>query len=186
MIVQGICNRCQHHLSLVQEIPTRHQHLYKETPDMNPEVYHYPNPLLIIPQVHTRVWHKLQIVFPPPHKRCQQQTLLLTSGRDQELNTLHERLQLDIKNYKDTIATQSRIAFEGAKKELSTHYQQQMNQQEINHSQSVNTLKQQINDLATQLNHQQAATQQFNHTQPHSTMPLDKSFPPPPQTIDNW
>ena len=82
-----------------------------------------------------------------------------TSGRDQELNTLHERLQLDIKNYKDTIATQSRIAFECAKKELSTHYQQQMNQQEINHSQSVNALKQQINDLATQLHQQQAATQ---------------------------
>ena len=58
-----------------------------------------------------------------------------TIGRDQELNTLHERLQLDIKNYEGTIATQSRIAFECAKKELSTHYQQEMNQQEINHSQ---------------------------------------------------
>ena len=65
-----------------------------------------------------------------------------TCGRDQELNTLHEILQLDIKNYTDTIATQSRIAFECAKKELSTHCQQQMNQQEINHSQSVNALKQ--------------------------------------------
>ena len=80
-----------------------------------------------------------------------------TGGKDQELNTLHERLQLDIKNYEDIIATQSRIAFECANKELSTHYQQQMNQQEINHSQSVNTLKQQINDLATQLHQQQAA-----------------------------
>ena len=107
-----------------------------------------------------------------------------TSGRDQELNTLHERLQLDIKNYKDTIATQSRVAFECAKKELSTHYQQQMNQQEINHSQSVNALKQQINDVAIQLYQQQAATQEFNHTQPHPTMPLDTSFPPPPQTIN--
>ena len=106
-----------------------------------------------------------------------------TSGRDQELNTLHERLQLDIKNYKDTIATQSRIAFECAKKELSTRYQQQMTQQEINHSQSINALKQ-INDLATQLHQQQAATQQFNHTQPCPTMPLDTSFPPPPQTIN--
>ena len=106
-----------------------------------------------------------------------------TSGRYQELNTLHERLQLDIKNYKDTIATQSRIAFDYAKKELSIHYQQQVNQQQINHSQSVNALKQQINDLATQL-HQQAATQQFNHTQQHPTMPLDTSFQPPPQTIN--
>ena len=51
-----------------------------------------------------------------------------------------------------------------------------MNQQEINHSQSVNALKQQINDLATQLHQQQAATQQFNHTQPHPTMPPDTSF----------
>ena len=41
-----------------------------------------------------------------------------------------------------------------------------------------------INDLATQLNQQQAATQQFNHTQPHPTMPLDTSFPPPLQTIN--
>ena len=106
------------------------------------------------------------------------------SGRDQELNTLHERLQLDIKNYKDAIAAQSRIAFECAKKEMSTHYHQQMNQQEINQSQSVNALKQQINDLATQLHQQQAATQQFNHTQPYPTMPLDTSFPPPPQTIN--
>ena len=56
----------------------QHQHLYKETPDMDPEVYHYPNPLLIVPQVHTRVWHELQIVFPPPHKRCQQQILPVT------------------------------------------------------------------------------------------------------------
>ena len=115
---------------------------------MHPEVYHYPNPLFIVPQVHTRVWHKLQIVVPPPQKRCQQQILPLTQTpvvRDQELNTLHERLQLDIKNYKDTIASQSRIAFECAKKGLSTHYQQQMNQQEINHSQSLNVLKQQIN-----------------------------------------
>ena len=78
MIVHGICNRCQHHINLVQGIPTRHQHLYRETPDMDPDVYHYPNPLLIVPQVHTRVWHKLQIVVPPPHKRCQQQILSLT------------------------------------------------------------------------------------------------------------
>ena len=28
-------------------------HLYKETPDMDPEVYHYPNPLLIIPEYGT-------------------------------------------------------------------------------------------------------------------------------------
>ena len=74
-----------------------------------------------------------------------------TSGRDEELNTSHERPQLDIKNYKDTIATQSRITFECAMKELRTQYQQQMNQQEINHSQNVNAIKQQINDLATQL-----------------------------------
>ena len=59
-----------------------------------------------------------------------------------------------------------------------------MNQQGINHSQSVYGLKQQINDLATQLHQQQAATQQFNHTQPHPIMPLDTSFPPPPQTIN--
>ena len=106
-----------------------------------------------------------------------------TSSRDHELNTLHERLQLDIKNYKDTTATQSRSAFQCAKKEVSTHYQQQMNQQEINHSQSVNAVKQQINDLATQL-HQQQATQQFNHTQPHPTTTLDTSFQPTPQTIN--
>ena len=59
-----------------------------------------------------------------------------------------------------------------------------MNQQEINDSQSVNAFKQQINDLATQLYQQQAVTQQFNHTQPHPTMPLDTSFPPPPQAIN--
>ena len=39
-----------------------------------------------------------------------------------------------------------------------------MSQKEINHSQNVNAHKQQINDLATQLHQQQAATQQFNHT----------------------
>ena len=45
---------------------------------MEPEVYHYPNPLLIVPQVHTRLWDKLQVVVPSPYKRCQQQILPLT------------------------------------------------------------------------------------------------------------
>ena len=58
-----------------------------------------------------------------------------------------------------------------------------MTQQEINHSQSVNALKQ-INDLATQLFQQQAAMQQFNHTQPHPAMSIDTSFPPTLQTIN--
>ena len=153
---------------------------------MDPEVYHYPNPLLIVPQVHTRVWHELQIVIPPLTRDVSKNTPPHTDRvvETRSFNTLHERLQLHIKNYKDTIATQSRIAFECAKKELSTHYQQQINQQEINHSQTVNALKQQMYDLATQLHQHQAATQQFNHTQPHPTMPLDTSFPPPPQTIN--
>ena len=81
---------------------------------------------MIVPQVHTKSMARIANNSSPTSQEMSTTNTPSqtdTRGRDQELNTLHERLQLDIENYKDTIATQSRIAFKCAKKELSTHYQ---------------------------------------------------------------
>ena len=76
---------------------------------------------------------------------------------NRELNTYKDRPALELTSCKKQLETQSRIEVESAKQNLKTQFGHELRQQTLIHTKTIESLRQQINQLGEQLQQQQAA-----------------------------
>ena len=70
---------------------------------------------------------------------------------NKELNTYKDRLALELNNFKKQLETHSRIEVECAKQNLKLEFDHKLRHQSLTQTETINTLKQQIDQLGAQL-----------------------------------
>ena len=102
------------------------------------------------------------------------------SDINRELNTVKDRLALELTNFKKQLEIQIKIVVECAKQNLKTEFGHELSQQTLTHTKPIESLRQQIKQLGEQLQQHQAAPQHTNTVQPQTPLLPDISLPPPP------
>ena len=94
-----------------------------------------------------------------PHKVSVSSTPNSVDSPDinKELNTYKDRLALELNNFKKQLDTQSRIETACAKPNLKSEFDHKLRHQTLTQTETINTLRQQIDQLGAQLQQQQAA-----------------------------
>ena len=78
-----------------------------------------------------------------------------TSNINKELNTYKDRLALELNNFKKQLETQSSIEVECAKQNLKLEFDDKLRHQTLTQTETINTLRQQTDQLGMQLQQQQ-------------------------------
>ena len=99
---------------------------------------------------------------------------------NREFNTYKDRLVLELTSFKKQFETQSKVEVECAKQNLKTQFEHQLRQQTLTHTRTIESLKQQINQLGEQLQNdrQLPNTQTQYNLRPHCY--LTHLVTPPP------
>ena len=100
-----------------------------------------------------------------------------TPDINRELNTYKDRLALELHNFKKRLKMQSRIEVECVKQNLKSEFDHELQHQTLTHTEMINALRQQIDQLGVQLHQQQAAT---HPVLPQAPPLQDMTLPPPP------
>ena len=74
-----------------------------------------------------------------------------TPDINKELNTYKDRLALELNNFKKQLETQRRIEVECAKQNLKSEVDHELRHQTLTQTETINTLRQQIDQLGMQL-----------------------------------
>ena len=72
-------------------------------------------------------------------------------GINKELNTYKDRLALELNNFKKQLETQSKIEVECMKQNLKSEFEYKLRHQTLMQTETINTLRQQIDQLGAQL-----------------------------------
>ena len=88
-----------------------------------------------------------------PHKVAVSSTLNTFDLPDinKELNTYKDRFSLELNNFKKQLETQSRIEVGCAKQNLKSEYDHKLRHETLTQTETINTLRQQIDHLGMQL-----------------------------------
>ena len=81
-----------------------------------------------------------------------------TSDINRELSTCKDRLALELTNFKKQLETHRHIEVECTKQNLKSEFNHELRHQTLTHTEMINALRQQIDQLGTQLQQQQVAT----------------------------
>ena len=104
-----------------------------------------------------------------------------TSDINKELNTYKDRLALELYNCKKQLEMHSKIKVECAKQNMKSQFNHKLRHQTLTQTETMNTLRQQIDQLGAQLQHQQVSTQHMHPVLPQTPPFQDTTQPPPPQ-----
>ena len=99
---------------------------------------------------------------------------------NKELIYFKDRLALELNNFKKQLETQSRIKVECAKQNLKSEFDHELRHQTLTQTETINTLRQQTDQLGTQLRLHQGATQHMCSVLPQAPPFQDTTLPPPP------
>ena len=76
-----------------------------------------------------------------------------TPDINKDLNTYKDRLALELNNFKKQLETQCKIEVECAKQNLKLEVNHELRHQTMTQTETINTLRQQIDQLGVQLQH---------------------------------
>ena len=93
--------------------------------------------------------HKVSVISTPTSNDL--------SDINKELNTYKDRLALELNNFKKQLETQSKIEVKCMKQNLKSEFEQELRHQTLMQTETINTLRQQIDHLGAQLQQEQAS-----------------------------